>query len=64
MCAIKLLIIICFMLLEIRGDNIFENCQFLDWNARIIPDEEKRAATQEFVKIHIGFPDRCMLNNE
>ena len=64
MCAIYLFIIICYRLIEIRGDNIFENCQFLDWNARIIPDEEKRAAIREFVNTYTGFPNRCMLTNE
>ena len=63
MCAIYLFIM-CYTLLEIRGDKIFENCQFLDWNGRIIPDEEKRLGIREFVKIYSGFPERCRHTNE
>lgn len=51
-------------LMEIRGDNIFENCQVFDWDGQIIPDKEKRIAVFEFVNSFTGFPERCMLTNE
>ena len=59
-----MIIITCGRLIEIRGDNIFENCQLIDWNGAIIPDSEKRDAIKLFVNTFAGFPRRTMLTNE
>ena len=54
----------CARLIEIRCDNIFGNCQFLEWNAAIIPDIAKRFAVKEFINTFDGFPEQSMLTNE
>lgn len=54
----------CFRHFELRWDNNFDNCQFLDWKGNIISDKEKRLAVFEFVNSYDGFPERCMLKNE
>ena len=59
-----MILIMCARLIEIRGGNIFDNCQFLDWNGEIIPDIAKRFAVKEFVNTFDGFPERSMLTNE
>ena len=59
------MIIITFnRLIEIGGDNISANSQFLEWDGRIISDLDKRFAVKEFVNTFNGFPERSMMTNE